>query len=228
MPQQLNGRSMSRVTLSASAALVLLLAACGGSSSGDGPTLDDQIDNELADNDGVLDGQIITTPDGTRYVVDAIDPNAGRRFRIPLVRVGPQCSTSTFDAATFGDPYIQVELTGTSLIPGTTWPISRKEGEPFQRLTADSDDARFREQDRPDRQHLQAGDATVEVWTCRDFDPATAVSKASDGGVNISMRPTQKRRRGRLRRRERRERGLFGCLRTPRKRRPRRRRRDGG
>ena len=67
---------MSRVTLSASAALVLLLAACGGSSSGDGPSLEDQIENEIDDNDGVLDGQIITTPDGTRYVVDAIDPNA--------------------------------------------------------------------------------------------------------------------------------------------------------
>ncbi len=103
---------MSRVTLSASAALVLLLAACGGSSSSDGPSLDEQIENEIDDNNGVLDGQIITTPDGTRYVVDAIDPNApgvssGYLLVARLDSRGQP--VEVVQAAAIGDAYVAAE-----------------------------------------------------------------------------------------------------------------------
>ena len=112
---------MSRVTLSASAALVLLLAACGGSSSSDGPTLDEQIENEIDDNNGVLDGQIITTPDGTRYVVDAIDPNApgvssGYLLVARLDSRGQP--VEVVQAAAIGDAYVRPNTTGTFTYSG--------------------------------------------------------------------------------------------------------------
>ena len=132
---------MSRVTLSASAALVLLLAGCGGSSSGDGPTLDDQIDNELADNDGVLDGQIITTPDGTRYVVDAIDPNApgvSSGYLLVARLDGRGQPVEIVQAAAIGDAYLRPSTTGTFTYSGNNVAYIGRADEPFQRFEGTS------------------------------------------------------------------------------------------
>ena len=132
---------MSRVTLSASAALVLLLAACGGSSSGDGPSLEDQIENEIDDNNGVLDGQIITTPDGTRYVVDAIDPNApgvssGYLLVARLDSRGNPVVIET--AAAIGDAYVRPNTTGTFTYSGNNVSYLSADGAGFQRFEGNS------------------------------------------------------------------------------------------
>jgi len=133
---------MSRVTLSASAALVLLLAACGGSSSGDGPSLEDQIENEIEDNDGVLDGQIITTPDGTRYVVDAIDPSiSGESSGYAIVgRLDGSNNIIGIEAATIaGDPYRAVTATGNFTYSGDAVALLSKDGGNYRRLTGTSE-----------------------------------------------------------------------------------------
>ncbi len=132
---------MSRVTLSASAALVLLLAACGGSSSSDGPTLDEQIENEIDDNNGVLDGQIITTPDGTRYVVDAIDPNApgvssGYLLVARLDSRGQP--VEVVQAAAIGDAYVRPNTTGTFTYSGNNVAYIARANEPFERFEGTS------------------------------------------------------------------------------------------
>ncbi len=184
---------MSRVTLSASAALVLLLAACGGSSSGDGPTLDDQIDNELADNDGVLDGQIITTPDGTRYVVDAIDPNApGVSSGYLLVaRLDSRGNPVVIETATaIGDAYIRPNTTGTFTYSGNNVAYIAKAGEAFQRFKGDST-LSLSFDDNENNGRLRSRSETVAGSTVPavavidaplDFNPATG-SFASDGGT---------------------------------------------
>lgn len=133
---------MSRVTLSASAALVLLLAACGGSSSSDGPTLDEQIENEIEDNDGTLTGRVITTPDGTRYVVDAIDPNtpgvsSGYLLVARLDSRGDPVVIET--AAAIGDAYVRpTNPTGTFNYSGNNVAYIARAGEPFERFEGTS------------------------------------------------------------------------------------------
>ena len=180
---------MSRVTLSASAALVLLLAACGGSSSGDGPSLEDQIENEIDDNDGVLDGQIITTPDGTRYVVDAIDPNApgvssGYLLVARLDSRGNPVGIET--AATIGDAYGRPNTTGTFTYSGNNVSYLSADGAGFQRFEGTSDlSLDFDDNDdtagsraRPDGD----GDATA-VSTRRSISIRPAGKFISDGGT---------------------------------------------
>ena len=181
---------MSRVTLSASAALVLLLAACGGSSSGDGPSLEDQIENEIDDNDGVLDGQIITTPDGTRYVVDAIDPNApGVSSGYLLVaRLDSRGNPVVIETATaIGDAYKRNGATGTFTYSGNNVSYLSAEGAGFQRFEGDSS-LSLDFGDNDDNGRLRStfatgdGSARAVLDAPLDFDPATG-KFASDGGT---------------------------------------------
>lgn len=119
---------------------MLLLAACGGSSSSDGPTLDEQIENEIDDNDGVLDGQIITTPDGTRYVVDAIDPNApGVSSGYLLVaRLSGNTPVVIESATAIGDAYVRPNTTGTFTYSGNNVAYIARADEPFERFEGTS------------------------------------------------------------------------------------------
>jgi hypothetical protein len=181
---------MSRVTLSASAALVLLLAACGGSSSSDGPTLDEQIENEIDDNDGRLTGEIITTPDGTRYVVDAIDPNApGVSSGYLLVaRLDSRGNPVVIEsAAAIGDAYRRPNTTGTFTYSGNNVSYLSADGAGFQRFEGDSSlSLDFGDDDDNGRlrSRFETGDGeTVAVIDAPlDFNPATG-SFASDGGT---------------------------------------------
>jgi len=179
---------MPRVTLSASTALVLLLAACGGSSSGDGPSLEDQIENEIEDNDGVLDGQIITTPDGTRYVVDAIDPNApGVSSGYLLVaRLDSSGNPVVIETATaIGDAYNRNGATGTFTYSGNNVSYLSAEGAGFQRFEGDSSlsldfDSGNGQLDSTAR--TGDGEAVAVIDAPLDFNVDTGTF-ASDGGT---------------------------------------------
>ena len=184
---------MSRVTLSASAALVLLLAACGGSSSSDGPSLEDQIENEIDDNDGVLDGQIITTPDGTRYVVDAIDPNApgvssGYLLVARLDSRGQP--VEVVQAAAIGDAYVRPSTTGTFTYSGNNVSYISADGAGFQRFEGNSslsldfgdDDGNGRSKHaRTGDGEAPRGDRRAARFRCRhgQVSPATAARCAT-------------------------------------------------
>ena len=179
---------MSRVTLSVSAALVLLLAACGGSSSSDGPTLDEQIENEIDDNDGVLDGQIITTPDGTRYVVDAIDPNApgvssGYLLVARLDSRGQP--VEVVQAAAIGDAYVRPSTTGTFTYTGNNVSYISADGAGFQRFEGNSSlSLNFGNGSGQLDSTASTGDreARAVIDAPLDFDAATG-KFTSDGGT---------------------------------------------
>jgi len=174
---------MSRVTLSASAALVLLLAACGGSSSGDGPTLDEQIDNELDDNDGQLTGRVITTPDGRRYVVDAVDPNADGNVSGYVIAGQLDGSNNIIginQATIAGRPYDTATTTGRFDYSGDTVALLSKDGGNFNRLTGESElTIDFGNQTGRIESFAEGGGATAEVEGSLTFDRTSGSFEAN-------------------------------------------------
>ena len=144
---------MSRVTLSASAALVLLLAACGGSSSGDGPEpvqpppeLDPadvaKVQDALDANGGVLDGEVVTLADGSQVVVDAIDPGAAGNVSGYIIAGERDASgniTGIAGATIAGEPYQAVDVAGKFTYSGETAALLSKDGGNYSRLTGTSE-----------------------------------------------------------------------------------------